>query len=286
MRPRLAQVGRHRGEHVCLRSRRIAARLDSGRAESRARHGGGHVAVGPQGDDRDRGQAFLRARRHRRRGHRPRSGREPPRRRDRRGRLDYHAAAGAEPLHLEGADGSAKGEGGVPGDEARPRAHEAVDPDLVPEPELLRKSRVRHRGGGTDLLHEVGRRSQGLRGGASGGTTAGAVDPRSVHGSGAGARAAAGGAAGDAGHGRHHAAHLPQGGRRAARATSRPALRRDPRALLLRVRPRQADRGLRRAGAFARADSRSTRRSSRATSVSPKVRSATRWTNRTILRRR
>ena len=235
---------------------------------------------------RDRGPPLLRARRRRRRGHRARSGREPPRRRDRRGRVDDHAAARAEPLHLEGADGSAQGEGGVPGDEARPRADEAVDPDLVSEPELLRESRVRHRGGRADLLLEAGQGSHALRGGAPRGPAAGAVDPRSVHGSRARARAAAGGAAGDAGHGRHHAAHLPQGRRRAARTSTRPALRRDPRALLLRLRPRQADRGLRRAASPRRAVSRSTRRSSRATRGSRRHRSATRSTSRTIRPRR
>ena len=237
MRPRLAAVGRHRREHVRLRRRRNAARLDSGRAEPRAGDRGGHVAVDPQGDDRDRGSPLLRARRRRRRGNRACSGREPPRRRDRRGRVDDHAAARAEPLHLAGADRSAQGEGGVPRDEARPRADEAVDPDLLPEPELLRQSRVRHRGGRADLLLEAGQGPHAVRVGAARGPAAGAVDLRPVHGSRARARATAGGAAGDAGHGRHHAAHLPQGRGRAARASTRPALRRDPRAVLLRLRP-------------------------------------------------
>ena len=63
VRPRLAEVGGHRREHVRLRGRRQSAGVDPGREEPRAGDGEGHVAVGPQGDDRDRGPALLRAQR-------------------------------------------------------------------------------------------------------------------------------------------------------------------------------------------------------------------------------
>ena len=76
---------------------------------------------------------------------------------------------------------------------------------------------------------------------------------------------------------RHHARGVPR--RRSTRGLGLRRGRlyeRDPRALLLRLRPRQAHRGVRRRRRFARAASRSTRRSSRATSGSPRRRSATR----------
>ena len=74
-----------------------------------------------KGDDRDRGPPLLRARRRRLRGHRPRADEGHPRRPDRRGRLDDHAAARAQPLPgLERADDRAQDQGGLPRDQAQP----------------------------------------------------------------------------------------------------------------------------------------------------------------------
>ena len=64
--------------------------------------------------------------------------------------------------------------------------------------------------------------------------------------------------------------------RRRSTLAPRPALQRDPRAVLLRLRPRQADRGVRCRSRSARAGSRSTRRSFRATSGWRRRRSARR----------
>ncbi len=115
------QSRRHRREHVRLRGQRVAPGLDPGREEPRAGHRRRHVPVGPQGDDRDRGPPLLRARGNRRRRHRPSGRGRHQGRRARRGRLDDHAAARPQPLHLAREDGAAQGEGGVPRLEARRR---------------------------------------------------------------------------------------------------------------------------------------------------------------------
>ena len=71
-------------------------------------------------------------------------------------------------------------------------------------------------------------------------------------------------------------ADLPEDPRGRRDAPAGAPLQRDPRAVLLRLRPRQADRGVWRQPAFAPAGSRCTRRSCRATSGSRRRRSATR----------
>ena len=75
-----------------------------------------------------------------------------PRRQGRPGRLDDHAAARPQPLHLARADARAQGQGGLPRDQARPALVEGQDPQDVHEPGLLRQPRLRHRGGGADVL--------------------------------------------------------------------------------------------------------------------------------------
>ena len=201
MRPRLAPVRRDRLQLVRVRRRRQLARVDPGGEEPRARDGGRHVDLGPQGDDRDRRQALLRSQRRRCRRHGASRGREHPRGRDRGGRLDHHAAARPQPLHLPRADRAAQGEGGVPRDEARPRTVEGVDPDDVPEPGLLREPRVRDRGSVADVLLEAGFEAPGRRGRTAGGAHAGAVGVQPVHGSRASARTQERGAARDARYG-------------------------------------------------------------------------------------
>ena len=182
-------------EHVRLRRGRLSARLDPGREEPRARHRSGHVAVDPQGDDRDRGPPLLRARRRRPRGHRAGRRRRHQGRGDRRGRLDDHAAARPQPLHLARADGPAQGEGGVPRHEARRRVVEAADPD--------RRTSTRSTTATTRTASRQRRRRTSRSPPASStlsesallaGLHAGAVDLRPVHRSGPCARAAAGGA--------------------------------------------------------------------------------------------
>ena len=228
---------RDRSQLVRLRGQRLAPRLDPRREEPRTRHCSRHVPMGAQGDDRGRGQALLRARGNRRRRHRPgRRGRHQSGLAG-RGRIDDHPAARPEPLHLAREDRPAQGEGGVPRLEARRRMVEAADPDRVSEPELLRQSRVRHRGGVADVLLEVGAGPHSRRVGAARGAAASALELRPVHRAGPCARATAGGAGCDARHAGHHTADLSQGARREGRLAPRPTLRRDPGALLLRLRP-------------------------------------------------
>ena len=123
---------------------------------------------------------FYAARRHRRRGHRPRALEERQRRAGRRGRLDDHAAARAQPLHRPRAHGRAEAEGGVPRDQAGQRLGEEPDPRHVHEPGLLRQPRVRDRGGRADVLLEARQRAQPPGGGADRRAAAGAVQLRPV----------------------------------------------------------------------------------------------------------
>ena len=94
-------------------------------------------------------------------GSTPRASRGPlwarrPGRQGRAGRLDDHAAARPQPLHLARADDRAQGEGGLPRDQARTgrwSKHRILAG--VHEPGLLRQPRVRRRGGGADVLLEA-----------------------------------------------------------------------------------------------------------------------------------
>ena len=156
LRSGVAPPGADRPEHVRLRRRRIAARRHPGRAESATGSAHAHQSVGAEGDGRHRGPTVLRARRTGRRGHRPRAVGQRQGTRGRAGRLDDHAAARPEPLHLSRAHARAEGQGGVPRGQAQPRVAEGADPRHVPEPGLLRQPRVRHRGGGADLLQQAG----------------------------------------------------------------------------------------------------------------------------------
>ncbi len=180
LRPERAQARADRAELVRVRGRRVVARRDPGREEQAGRSALAGRSVGAEGDGRDRGQTLLRARRHRSRGHRPRAVGERRGRRGRAGRVDDHAAARAQPLHLAGADGAAQGQGGVPRDEAPRRVVEGADPRHVPQPGVLREPRVRHRGGGADVLLEVGARADAARGGSSRRADAGTVGVRPV----------------------------------------------------------------------------------------------------------
>ena len=134
---------------------RLPARLDPGGAKP---HAGPLVAGEPvdaQGHGGDRGSPLLPARWRRLRGHRARRLQGPQRRPRGAGRLDDHPAAGAQPLHLEGAHVQAQGEGGLPRDQALPREEQGLDPRPVHEPGLLRQPRLRDRGRGADLLLEA-----------------------------------------------------------------------------------------------------------------------------------
>ena len=207
-----------RPELVRLRSERRAARRDPCRAQPPAGGRRRHVALGPQGHGRGRGPPVLRARRARSRGNRASGRCGRPGGRDRGGRLDDHAAARPRSLHLAGADGSAEAQGGLPGDEARRRVGEAADPDDVPEPRLLR--RTRHTG------------SKRRRGRTSRSTLAtsrsprppclrdypGAVDLQPVHRPGTRCRPPQRGARGDARDGRDLPSAVREGRRIAARA--------------------------------------------------------------------
>ena len=146
-------------------------------------------------------------------GHRPRRRRRRPGARGRPGRLDDHAAARPQPLHLERAHAAAEAEGGVPRDQAQRRLVEAADPRDVPQPGLLRQSRLRDRGGGADLLLEAGAGAQPPRGGAARRADAGAVRVRPVRRDREGARAPQRGPRRDARPGRDHAEAVRAGRR-------------------------------------------------------------------------
>ena len=160
VRPQLAAAGRDRLEHLHLRRRQLAPRRDPGGAEPPAGGARQDQPLDAEGDGRDRGPALLRAQRRRRRGHRPRALEERQRRAGRRGRLDDHAAARAQPLHRPRAHGRAEAEGGVSRDQAGQRLGQEPDPGHVHEPGLLRQPGVRDRGGGADVLLEARQRAQ------------------------------------------------------------------------------------------------------------------------------
>ena len=94
----LAEAGRPGHELGGVRRRRHPARLHPVRRDQDADPAAADPGVDAGRDDRDRGRALLPARRRRLRGHRARRLQEPRGRQDGRGRLDDHAAAGAQPL--------------------------------------------------------------------------------------------------------------------------------------------------------------------------------------------
>ena len=142
-----------RRQLVHLRRRRLPARLDSGREEPPAGEPRRDEPVDGESDGRHRGQAFLRARRHRLPGHSARRGERHPSGPDRRGRLDDHAAARPQPLHqAPRADAEAQGRGSVPRRPAEQAPVEGLDPRELHEHRLLRQSRIWRRGRGADVF--------------------------------------------------------------------------------------------------------------------------------------
>ena len=152
LQPRHAPPRRDRPELVRLRGERGVAWLDPRRAKPHPGRALARQPVDAQGHRGDRGPSLLQPRRGRLRGDRPCRLEGHQRRRGRPGRLDDHAAARPQPLHLEGADVQAEGQGGLPRDQAEPSLVEGPDPQRVHEPGLLRQPRLRDRGGGADLL--------------------------------------------------------------------------------------------------------------------------------------
>ena len=91
------------------------------------------------------------------------------------GRLDDHAAARPQPLHLARADVHAQAARGVPRGQARRQVVEAEDPHDLPEPDLLRQPGLRRRGGRADVLLEAGEGADARAGRAARRPAAGAV---------------------------------------------------------------------------------------------------------------
>ena len=211
VRPRLAAVDPHRPELLPICRRRLAARVDPRRAQPPTGSGERDVVVDPESDDRDRGPPLLRARWGRHRGNRPRGRHRPQGRADRRGGLHDHAAARTQPLHLARAHGQEEAQGGLPRNEARASRVEAVDPDDVPQPDLLRQPGLRHRGRVADVLLEALERADPERCRAPRRAHAGAVDLQPVHRAAARACTARRGATRDARHRSHHAAAVSHG---------------------------------------------------------------------------
>ena len=110
----------------------------------------------PQHQERgglDRGRALLRAQRRRLRGHRPRPGQGRPQPERRPGRLDDHRAVRQERARRAGQpDGLREVQGGGARLPARAPLEQGQDPHRVPEHDLLRRGRLRDRGGRADLL--------------------------------------------------------------------------------------------------------------------------------------
>ena len=170
----------------------------------------------------------------------------PPRRRGRPGRLDDHAAARAQPLHLEGADVQAQGQGGLPRDQAEPPLVEGQDPRRVRQPGLLRQPRLRDRGRGADVLLEARARALARTGGDAGRPPAGAVELRPAAPALERDRAARRGVARDAQLRVHHARPVQGGDRGPGPAPQAgQALHAHQGAVLLQLRARPADRRVR-----------------------------------------
>ena len=222
------------------------ARLDPGGEEPPAAQAQADLARGVPGDRRDRGPPLLLPRRRRRLRRLPRRLQEHRGRPDRRGRLDDHAAARPQPLHRERALVHAQGEGGLPRAQARREVVEGADPRDLPEPGLLRKPRLRDRGRVADVLLEAGQEALARRGGAPRRPAAGAVGLRPLQPAGRGGAAAKRRPARDAAGRLHRRRPVREGLAVAAQAEARRALHAHPRAVLLLVRARPADQGVRR----------------------------------------
>ena len=119
--------------------------------------GNQHPEVAQGRDGRDRGRALLPPQGRRLRRHRARRGQEPLQPQDGPGRLDDHDAAGAQPLHHQGAHLPAQDPRGQARRGARERAHEGVDPRQVPQHGAVRHARRPDRG------RRPGRRARVLR---------------------------------------------------------------------------------------------------------------------------
>src|SRR5581483_8045845 len=113
-------------------------------------------------------------------------------------RVDDHAAARPQPLRRTREDVRAQAEGGVPRDQVERALVEGPDPAGVPEYGLLRRPRLRSRGGRADVLLRPRPEPEPPPGRADRRAAAGAFDLRPVPRSAGGDRAAERGAAGDA----------------------------------------------------------------------------------------
>ena len=240
-----------------------------------------------EGDGGDRGPAFLPARRDRPDRHRPRRRRRRARGEDRRGRLDDHAGARAEPLPHARADAEAEADRGVPRDQARQPLVEGQDPHRVHERGLLRKPRVRDRGGRGDVLLDSGGPAEPRAVGNARRPAAGAVDLRPVPPAAGRDRATQRGAARDARQRRDYVHPVREGGARPQPASPcRPPLHAYPRAVLLQLRRGSPSSRSTARTPSAQAGSRSTRRSIPRCSVRRAPRSRTSSRCRPILPRR
>src|SRR6266545_3549862 len=246
----LAAAGVDRLEHVHLRGRRDAARRDPGGTQSHAGPLGPDQQLDAEGDGGDRGQAFLAARRCGSGGDRARDRRGRQGRPRRAGRVDDHATARAQPLHLAREDGEAQAEGSLSRREAFPEALQAVDPHAVHERGVLRRAGVWSGGRRTDVLFQACESPDAVGDRTAGGSAASAVGLRPVSQSGACARTAQRGAARDAGDGDDHARSVLRRGRRSRSGLEAgPAVQGDPAAVLLLLCPRRVGARLR-SGAY------------------------------------
>ena len=171
-----------RREHVHLRRRRLAPRRRSLRGKEPAEGSAGTRSA--RGSSRRRSRSRTSATGSTagstRSASRAPSGRTCSAGQGRAGRLDDHAAARAQPLHLARAHLHAQAARGVPRGEARRQVVEAEDPDGVPEPDLLRQPGVRRRGRVADVLLEAGEEADARTGGAARRPAAGALELRPV----------------------------------------------------------------------------------------------------------
>ncbi len=163
----------------------------------------------PPRDDRDRGQALLRAWRGRLRGHRARRDQGPAQRPGAPGRLDDHSAAGARALHPgPQARPDSQDPRGQDGLGARASAHQDLDPVAVHERRPLRDRQrphgARRRGRRRDLLLQARQGPLAAGGRDARRHAAGALAVQPVPESDGGPRAAQRGAPGDGLEPLHH----------------------------------------------------------------------------------
>ena len=246
LRPRLAAAGASGRQLARLRRERQPDRSPAGRREQDGGRACRDQRVDARGDRRDRGQALLRAWRHRPGRDRACARRRRDRGPHRPGWVHDHPGARPQPLPHARADAAAESGRSVPRREARARLVEGQDPHGLSQRRLLRQSRLRDPGRGGDVLLRSGEPPLARAGGAPRRAATGAVLLRSAPQLVGSARAARPGPARTAAN-RGHLRHEVRGGgsRQEPAPAPEPGIR-ERRAVLRRLRRGPPAAGIRR----------------------------------------